>query len=117
MFVILFCQVQGVCDNRGNIIWYSGPHLGVTSDIKVFRQNCPPLLPGERLLGDKAYIGEPEYLIPPFKKKRGEVRLSERKWDFNNAHAWYRATIEHCFAYVKRYVQHRWLAITSHIIE
>ena len=84
------------------MIWYSGPHIGVTSDITVFRENCPPLDPGERLLGDKAYVGEPEYLIPPYKKKRGQIKLPDRKWHFNNIHAWYRATIEHCFAFVKR---------------
>jgi len=43
-FVLFIGQVQGVCDNRGNVIWYSGPHLGVTSDIKLFRENSPPLL-------------------------------------------------------------------------
>ena len=97
-------KVQGVCDHRGNIIWYSGPHLGVTSDIKLFRDDCPPLDPHEKLLGDKAYIGEEDYLIAPFKKKRGADRLDGRRYHFNMVHAWYRATIEHCFAFVKRSV-------------
>jgi hypothetical protein len=101
----VFLQVQGVCDHRGNIIWYSGPHLGVTSDIRLFRENPPPLEHGERLLGDKAYVGERSRLIAPYKKKRGQAKLAGRKWDFNNVHAWYRATIEHCFAYVKRSVR------------
>jgi hypothetical protein len=86
------------------MIWYSGPHIGVTSDIKLFRDNCPWLEPGERLLGDKAYVGEPEYLIPPLKKKKGAPKLTGRAHHFNNVHAWYRATIEHCFAFIKRYV-------------
>jgi hypothetical protein len=60
------------------------------------------LYPGERLLGDKAYVGEPEYLIPPKKKRRGEDKITGRRWHFNNIHAWYRATIEHSFAFVKR---------------
>jgi hypothetical protein len=47
----------------------------------------------------------PEHVIAPYKKKRGEERLTGRRWDFNNAHAWYRATIEHCFAFVKRSVE------------
>lgn len=64
----------------------------------------PPLVDGERLLGDKAYVGEREYLIPPYKKKKGKATLSKRRHDFNNVHAWYRATIEHCFAFVKRSV-------------
>lgn len=98
--------MQGVCDHRGNIIWYSGPHIGVTSDINVFRRDCPPLDPGERLLGDKAYLGEPEYLIAPYKRKPNGPPISGRKWHFNNIHAWYRSTIEHTFAFIKRSVQH-----------
>lgn len=95
--------MQGVCDNRGNLIWYSGPHLGVTSDHKLFRDHSPPLLDGERLLGDKAYIGLRGRVIAPYKKKPGRG-LSERRLAFNVAHGWYRATIEHCFAFVKRSV-------------
>jgi len=93
-----------VCDHRGNLIWFSGPHLGVTSDVSLFRQNTPPLDDGEKLLGDKAYVGEPDQLIVPVKKMRGQEALSERRQAFNDAHSWYRATIEHCFAYVKRLV-------------
>ena len=111
--VVVCLQVQGICDHRGNIIWYSGPHLGVTSDIKLFRQNSPPLERGERLLADKAYVGERGRLIAPYKKKRGEAQLTQRKRDFNNVHAWYRSTIEHCFAYVKRLVQS--IRISSHV--
>jgi hypothetical protein len=93
-------QVQAVCDHRGNIMWFSGPHIGVTHDVELFRQVTPPLQDGERLLGDKAYVGEPEDLIVPYKKRKGV--LSERRENFNVVHSWYRATIEHCFAYVKR---------------
>lgn len=91
-----------MCDHRGNIIWYSGPHLGVTSDIKLFRTFSPPLNPGEKLLGDKAYVGEPDRLIAPYKKKRGRTSVSARRAAFNVVHGWYRATIEHSFAFVKR---------------
>jgi hypothetical protein len=94
--------VQGVCDHRGNIIWYSGPHLGVTSDIKLFRDFTPPLEPGERLLGDKAYIGD-ERLVSQVKRRRGEMDVSLRDRAFNVVHGWYRSTIEHCFAYLKRF--------------
>jgi hypothetical protein len=69
-FVLFIGQVQGVCDNRGNVIWYSGPHLGVTSDIKLFRENSPPLLDGELLLGDKAYQGLRGRVLVPYKKKK-----------------------------------------------
>lgn len=94
-------QVQGVCDHRGNIIWYSGPHLGVTSDIRLFRENTPPLDAGEKVLGDKAYIGDAR-LIAPIKKRRGAATIPRRAQAFNIAHGWYRSTIEHCFAYIKR---------------
>ena len=96
--------MQAVCDHRGNIIWYSGPHIGVTSDVKLFDGYTPPLDDGEKLLADKAYVGRPDELIVPFKKQRGHAELSERRAAFNVVHAWYRATIEHCFAFVKRSV-------------
>ena len=95
--------MQAVCDHSGNIIWYSGPHLGVTSDIRLFREHTPPLEPGERLLGDKAYVGDLR-LVAPFKKRRGQAQISQRKRAFNVVHSWYRATIEHCFAFLKRSV-------------
>lgn len=96
--------MQGVCDHRGNLIWYSGPHIGVTSDVRLFSKNTPPLDDGEKLLGDKAYVGVPDEIIVPVKKKSGQAALSQRLEAFNAVHSWYRATIEHCFAYVKRSV-------------
>ena len=81
-------------------MWFSGPHLGVTSDIRVFRENPPPLGPRERLLGDKAYIGDAR-LIAPVKKRRGVAILSQRNQAYNLVHGWYRSTVEHLFAYVK----------------
>lgn len=95
--------MQAVSDNKGNIIWYSGVHLGTKSDIRIFRDNPPPLGPGERLLGDKAYIGEPDRLIAPVKKRRGQ-ELNVRDRAYNLVHGWYRSTVEHCFAYLKRSV-------------
>lgn len=100
-------QVQAICDHRGNIIWYSGPHLGVTSDVKLSRNFPPPLNPGEKILGDKAYQGEPNRIIVPYKKKRGRADVSARRQAFNIVHSWYRSTIEHCFAYVKRSAPHK----------
>ena len=98
-FRAVSCQVQAVCDHSGNLMWYSGPHIGVTHDVRLFRENTPPLDRGEQLLGDKAYVGNP-LLIALHKKVRGE--LSQRKRAFNVVHSWYRVTIEHCFAFVKR---------------
>jgi len=82
------------------MIWYSGPHIGVRHDSRIYRESPPPLVPGERLLGDKAYVGHAS-LIAPFKRNppRG---LSRRKRAYNVLHSWYRVTIEHCFAYLKR---------------
>jgi len=48
-------KVQAVSDHRGNLIWFSGPHMGVTSesDIELFRHYPPPLNVGnEKLLAD-----------------------------------------------------------------
>lgn len=77
--------------------------MGVTSDIRVFRENTPPLAAGERLLGDKAYIGDAR-LIAPVKKRRGVPVLAQRDQAYTLLHGWYRSTIEHCFAYIKRSV-------------
>ena len=44
-------------------------------------------------------------VIAPYKKKPGAAGLSQRRLDFNMVHGWYRATIEHCFAFVKRSVK------------
>jgi hypothetical protein len=114
--VLVLAQVQGVCDNRGNIIWYSGPHLGVTSDIKLFRENPPPLLDGERLLGDKAYVGLRGRVLVPYKKKKGAAGLTTRRHEFNMVHGWYRATIEHCFAFVKRSVPRSHVCVKYRIL-
>ena len=96
-------KVQAVTDHLGTIIWFSGPHIGTNSDIAVYRENRPPLLNKEKLLGDKAYQGERKTLIVPFKKKKGQSRLTPVQYAFNRVHQWYRATVEHSFAYVKRY--------------
>ena len=47
-------------------MWYSGPHLGTTSDIKLYEQFTPPLLDGERLLGDKVYVNRYNHSIMKF---------------------------------------------------
>jgi hypothetical protein len=96
-------KIQAITDHLGTIIWYSGLHIGTTSDIDIYRQNSPPLLDGEKLLADKAYQGERRTLIVPFKKKKGEQRLTPIRYAFNRVHQWYRATVEHSFAYIKRF--------------
>jgi len=66
-----------VCDHSGNLMWYSGPHIGVTHNVRLFHENTPgPRLDrGEQLLGDKAYVGNP-LLIAPHKMVWGA--LSQR---------------------------------------
>ena len=50
-------------------------------------------------------------VIVPFKKKKGQSQLSQRRYAFNT---WYRATIEHCLAYVKRSAFTRYLRLNAH---
>jgi len=61
----------------------------------------PPLEPGERVLGDKAYQGAPEVLSPFKKKHYGQ--LNEYQKAYNAWHSWCRATVEHLFGFAKRY--------------
>ena len=96
-------KIQAVTDHLGTLMWYSGPHIGTSSDIEVYRLNRPPLLDREELLGDKAYQGERNTLIVPFKKRKGQSRLTPVRYAFNRVHQWYRATVEHSFAYIKRF--------------
>jgi hypothetical protein len=116
-------KVQAVCDHSGCIIWYSGPHIGTTHDVQLFRQFPPPLTNGESLLGDLAYIGGGDGVIVPFKKRsvqitdqRGQIinrrrrrrtrrtiPLNSAQRLYNRVQQWYRASIEHAFGYLKRY--------------
>lgn len=75
----------------------------MTHDLRLFREFMPPLAPGERILGDKAYVGFAR-LVAPHKKRRGAAGLTPRQAAYNLVHGWYRSTIEHCFAYLKRSV-------------
>ena len=112
-------KVQAVCDHSGAFLWYSGPHLGTTHDLTLYRQHPPELDNGDQLLADLAYIGGREHaatLVTPFKKRmvrrlnrrNGKVKiralpLPPNQALYNRVHSWYRATIEHAFGYVKRY--------------
>ena len=70
-------KVQAVCDHSGTIMWYSGPHIGTTHDVQIFRQSSPPLYNGESVLGDLAYIGGGDEVIVPFKKR--SIRISDQR--------------------------------------
>jgi len=99
-------KVQMACDHMGRPIWFTGPHLGVSHDSKLFEQSPPPLdmARGERWLADAAYVAwnKTGHVITGFKKPRGGS-LSSDQSNFNRVHGWYRATIEHLNAWVKHF--------------
>ena len=84
---LVVLQIQAVCDHSGCIIWFSGPHIGTTSDIKLYQQFTPPLVPGERLLGDKAYVSRLHSLIAPIKRLPHRSLTNDQK-DYNELHRW-----------------------------
>ena len=95
-----------MCTNNGTPCFISGPHIGVTSDIDIFRQNPPPLVAGECLLGDKAYVDKRLYLTFSLHlsiKKLPKKQLTSEEYAYNRIHAWYRASIEHIFGFMKRF--------------
>jgi hypothetical protein len=97
--------VQVVCDHLGNIIWYSGPHLGTPHDLSLYVAIHPDLEAKEQLLADKAYFGAHGQrlgIISPHKKPARGV-LSRRQQAFNTIHRWYRSRIEHAIGFVKRF--------------
>jgi len=101
-----------MCLHSSAPCYFSGPHLGVISDNTLVKQ-YPPLLISidERILGDKAYTDRSlaHVVIAPIKKKRNNSLTSVCE-KYNVIHAWYRASIEHAFGYIKRF---RIIGITS----
>jgi hypothetical protein len=97
-------QIQAVCLHSGAYCYFSGPHLGVMSDNKLFKMYNPPLLDGELLLGDKAYCDRAleHQIIAPIKAARG-TPLTAEELEYNRLHGWYRASVEHAFGYSKRF--------------
>ena len=89
-------KVQVIVDHGGRPIYISGPHIGVQSDIRLWKKYGPHVEPGLTVLGDKAYIGDPS-ILAPYKKSNGG-KLSEGKKAFNQIHSWFRASVEHTFA-------------------
>lgn len=97
-------KIQLVSNNRGDIMWYSGPHFGPTHDLTIWNKKHIDLDNGDKLLADKAYCSvlHEDVFVTPFKKPHSR-NLEEEEEAFNTAHAFYRATVEHVFAYLKRY--------------
>jgi DDE superfamily endonuclease len=93
-----------MCDHSSTPCYLSGPHLGVISDISIYRNNPAPLDDDECILGDKAYCdSELEHkIITPIKKKKHR-QLTEDENAYNKVLGWYRSSIEHTFGYMKRF--------------
>ena len=94
-----------MCLHSGALCYYSGPHLGVISDVKLFKKYNPPLLEGELLLADKAYVDRSlqHQIVAPIKKKRNQPPLRAAQLEYNRLHGWNRASIEHAFGKNKRF--------------
>ncbi len=93
-----------MCLHSGAYCYFSGPHIGVISDNKLYKMYTPPLIEGEKLLADKAYVDQAlqHQLIAPIKAGRG-TPLHSHELKYNKLHGWYRASIEHAFGYSKRF--------------
>jgi hypothetical protein len=96
--------VQAACLHSGALCYFSGPHLGVINDNKLFKLYPPPLIEGEYLLGDKAYCDRAlhQCVVYPIKATRLS-ELSVDELEYNRLHGFYRASIEHAFGYTKRF--------------
>jgi hypothetical protein len=94
-------KVQVVVDFHGCPIFVSGPHLGAKSDIALWRNFGPAMGSGDFVLGDKGYQGD-ESIHSPYKKPKGR-KLSQAKKDYNRVLSWFRVTVEHCFAQMKKF--------------
>lgn len=105
-------KVQVFVDNRGNIVHYSGPHIGCQHDIRLFYQFRPTLPSDERILADKAYCGRlaSSYgIIAPVKNRAGR-ELTESERAFNTVQRFYRSRVEHAIGFLKRFsiLSHRY---------
>lgn len=103
-----------MCDHSAAPCFLSGPHLGVISDISIFRRNLPPLDESECIFGDKAYCDKKlaNKIIAPIKKRKYS-QLSDPENKYNQVLGWYRSSIEHTFGYMKRF---RILGMQCHYI-
>ena len=66
-------------------MWYSGPHLGTTHDLEIWRNYQPEgMIEQEKFLADKAYCSQNERrLIAPIKRSRSisELKVIFRIFD------------------------------------
>jgi hypothetical protein len=62
------------------IVWVSGPHPAGTPDITVFRNGLIAHIPmGKKIVGDKGYRGEPNYISTPNQLDSNHIKLYKRR--------------------------------------
>ena len=88
--------VYTIAVGPGFPIHYSGPHIGVRNDARLFQEDLflqRRICPWEYGLGDKAYVGEPQILT----EWKGS-NLSVEQMRFNSTVQHYRGRVEHLIA-------------------
>ena len=92
-------KIQIIIDLTGRIVWFSMPHLGVTSDPKIWRHTRPHFNAGEFVLADGAYISCAHCLCP-YKAQQGQP-LAAGEDEVNSLIQLYRARVEHVIGLVE----------------
>ena len=85
--------VYTIAVGPGFPIHYSGPHIGVRNDARLFQEDVflqRRIRPWEYGLGDKAYVGEPQILT----EWKGS-NLTPQQTRFNLTVQHYRGRVEH----------------------
>ena len=88
--------VYTIAVGPGFPIHYSGPHIGVRNDARLFQEDLflqRRICPWEYGLGDKAYVGEPQILT----EWKGS-NLSVEQMRFNVTVQHYRGRVKHLIA-------------------
>lgn len=99
-------KIQVCCDNKANLFWYSGPHLGRIHDIMLFPRYRPYLAINSALWADKAYCARDQYLlrwITPIKRTRAVRVLSQEQMLYIRVHSFYRVRVEHSIGTIQRF--------------
>lgn len=92
-------KVQIIIDLNGRIVYYSVPHLGVTSDTKIWSKTRPRFNEGEFVLADGAYLSSWHCMVPYKAADGQELTADEDK--VNSLIQLYRARVEHVIGLVQ----------------
>jgi hypothetical protein len=100
-------KFQLVVRQDGLPLYYSGPHIGSRSDIRLWEENTAPIGEGDRLIADKGYYQRFENdrlqrLVVPFKEYKDKP-LTDAQRRFNRRLQWVRSTVEHVIGFIKRF--------------